>query len=338
VLDLIRASALLGFPELVRTLGGHPERLLAQSRIDAETVGDTEAFVSYHAFAEVLHHAAIELDCPDFGLRLSTHQGLEILGPVALIARYATSVGEGLVDVARYLYVYSPAMSISAEPISAKEVRFTLSILATDLPDRIQAEELSLGVSLRALRLLIGERFRPLRVAITHKPLSEPVRYRDFFDADVRFEQPHCGFDLNTDDLHKSAPRNDPVVRELALRYLNEPAASSTGAPVTALRALIARMLPTGNCTITTVAREFAIHPRTLQRQLASEGLTFDQTVDSVRRDQARHYLETTTMPLSQLSAMLGYSEQSSLSRACRNWFGQSPREIRRSLGVDTSD
>jgi len=47
------------------------------------------------------------------------------------------------------------------------------------------------------------------------------------------------------------------------------------------------------------------------------------------RRDQARRYLEETAMPMGQLSALRGYSEQSSLSRACRTWFGASPQAVR---------
>jgi hypothetical protein len=62
------------------------------------------------------------------------------------------------------------------------------------VPARAQFEELALGVSLRVLRLLIGRHFRPLRVAMTHAPVSNPARYRAFFDADVQFEQDHCGF------------------------------------------------------------------------------------------------------------------------------------------------
>jgi AraC-like DNA-binding protein len=35
-------------------------------------------------------------------------------------------------------------------------------------------------------------------------------------------------------------------------------------------------------------------------------------------------------MPLGQLAGVLGFSEQSVLSRACRRWFGASPSAVRR--------
>jgi AraC-like DNA-binding protein len=330
MLELIRASALQGFPELVSKLGGDPASLLAEAGIEPAVVGELEAYIPYRAVASVLERAATVLECPDFGLRLSTHQGMEILGPVALIARHATTVGDGLQGLAKYLHVYSPAIGITIHPLRPGEARYTFSILASGLPSRAQAEELSLGVALQALRLLIGQHFRPLRVAIPHAPLSEPARYREFFDADVQFEQDRCGLDLRSDYLTRPVARDDALVRDLATRYLESPAAGSTDTPAAALKALIARTLPTGQCTITAIARDLAVHPRTLQRQLAREGTTFEEILDTVRRDQARRYLQETTMPISQLSALLGYSEQSSLSRACRTWFGASPRAVRR--------
>jgi AraC-like DNA-binding protein len=66
-----------------------------------------------------------------------------------------------------------------------------------------------------------------------------------------------------------------------------------------------------------------------LQRHLAAANLSFEHVVADVRRDCARHYLQNTTMSLSELSALLGYSEQSSLTRAYRVWFGVPPRTVR---------
>ncbi|MGN6724025.1 MAG: helix-turn-helix domain-containing protein, partial [Marmoricola sp.] len=52
--------------------------------------------------------------------------------------------------------------------------------------------------------------------------------------------------------------------------------------------------------------------------------------VDDVRRAEAERYLRDTDMPLGQLAGVLGFSEQSVLSRACRRWFGASPTQVRR--------
>ena len=67
-----------------------------------------------------------------------------------------------------------------------------------------------------------------------------------------------------------------------------------------------------------------------VRQQLAAEGRTFAEVVDDVRRDEAQHYLRHTRIPFGQLAGLLGYSEQSVLSRSCRRWFGMSPSAYRR--------
>jgi AraC-like DNA-binding protein len=79
------------------------------------------------------------------------------------------------------------------------------------------------------------------------------------------------------------------------------------------------------------VAHLFSVHPRTLQRQLAAEGTTFEEVLDGVRREEARRYLTTTDLPLGQVAALVAFSEQSSLSHACRRWFDATPRALRQS-------
>ncbi|NOQ82523.1 MAG: helix-turn-helix domain-containing protein [Myxococcales bacterium] len=77
------------------------------------------------------------------------------------------------------------------------------------------------------------------------------------------------------------------------------------------------------------IASAFALHSRTLQRQLKPEGTTFEKLKDEVRAELAASYLANQGLPMSQVAALLDYSEQSALSRSCRRWFGKPPREVR---------
>jgi AraC-like DNA-binding protein len=50
---------------------------------------------------------------------------------------------------------------------------------------------------------------------------------------------------------------------------------------------------------------------------------------DNVRRDLAHRYLSQPDVPLSQVTALLDYHDQSALSRGCRRWFQVTPGEYR---------
>ncbi|NEC06370.1 AraC family transcriptional regulator [Streptomyces sp. SID7909] len=330
--SLIRSSSLTGFSALVASLGGQPEQLLRQAGIPPEAVGDPDEYIPYRSLVAVLDLAARRYDCPDFGLRLSTHQGLDILGPVGVIGRHAASVRDALDGIARFLYQYSPAIEIAIEPGgSMAEYHFRIRPrVRRSLIDLAQIGELSMGTTLQIFRMLIAPDFSPLSVSFLHRPLAPTATYEEYFGCPLAGEQDRWGFRFSADVLDRPVEGSDPAVRRLANEYLSGAVGGlgSNGLPAE-VRIVVKRALPTRRFGLEDVAESFAQHPRTLQRQLAAHGTTFQEIVDDVRRELADRYLRTTKMPLAQLADVLGYSEQSSFSRSCRRWFGSSPQAHR---------
>ncbi|MFN3587036.1 MAG: helix-turn-helix domain-containing protein [Moraxellaceae bacterium] len=79
-----------------------------------------------------------------------------------------------------------------------------------------------------------------------------------------------------------------------------------------------------------TIAERMGMTPRTLQRRLKAENMTFQVIYDACRRECAKHYLlEETAGDINTLAAMLGYSEPANFYRAFKGWFGETPSEFR---------
>ncbi|MFB7708867.1 AraC family transcriptional regulator [Streptomyces sp. NPDC056105] len=330
--SLIRSSSLTGLPALVTSLGGQPEPLLRQAGIRPEAVSDPDEYIPYRSLVAVLDLAARRYECPDFGLRLSTHQGLDILGPVGVIGRHAASVGEALDSIARFLYQYSPAIEIVVEargPVAEYHFRIRPRVQRS-LVDLAQIGELSMGTTLQIFRMLIAPDFTPRSVSFLHRPLAPTATYEEYFGCPVAGEQDHWGFRFSADVLDRPVEGSDPAVRRLVIEYLSGVVGGLgiDGLPAE-VRSVAKRALPTRRFGLEDVAESFVLHPRTLQRQLAAHGTTFQEIVDDVRRELADRYLRTTKMPLAQLADVLGYSEQSSFSRSCHRWFGCSPQAHR---------
>jgi AraC-like DNA-binding protein len=81
------------------------------------------------------------------------------------------------------------------------------------------------------------------------------------------------------------------------------------------------------------IASLLVLRPRTLQRRLQDEGTTFETVRHEVYRRAASRFLRETDIPLAQVAAALGYSEQSALTRACRRWFSATPKQMREDAG-----
>jgi len=88
--------------------------------------------MSFDAFARMLEASAEDLQSPDFRLRLSSWQGLHILGPLAVIARHAQTVLSGVEAIARYLYIHSPALRLT-ERRTERGIEFAYEV--TESPD-----------------------------------------------------------------------------------------------------------------------------------------------------------------------------------------------------------
>lgn len=91
----------------------------------------------------------------------------------------------------------------------------------------------------------------------------------------------------------------------------------------------VARLLPLGLANIERVSDELNLSARSLQRRLSEHGKNFSDVLQQVRLHQANYYLRHTSMSLNEITACLGYREQSSFSNAYKTWTGQSPRALR---------
>jgi AraC-like DNA-binding protein len=331
-MSLIRGTSLQGFPELVTELGGDPDALLAAAHIPLAAVGNQDSFISTRSVIAVVESAAVVTSAPDFGRQLALRQGLEILGPVGVAVRTAPTVGAALQAADQYMSVYSPGLStyIDLQP-AERHARFVWQLLDARIPSHRQAAELGLGVALQVFRLLVGPDFRPLAVHLPHEQLTSTRNYMRYFGCPIRFSSSYAGFLVRRSDLARPLS-SDSAVHEVVRGYLSSIAPPVGGQTVEPVRLLIRRMLLTGGLDLDLVAAHLALHPRTLQRQLAAQGTSFAGLVDEVRRSETERYLVETDLALSQLAGILGYSEQSVLSRSCQRWFGMSASAYRRHL------
>jgi len=336
--SLIRATNLWGYSDLVRELGADPEPFLSRFHIPPGVEYEDDAFISFEAFVRMLEASAVNLDCPDFGLRLSRWQGLDVLGPIAVIARNAQTLLEGLEAIARYFYVHSPALSLTVEPRTVgTNVRFTYEVTERGLPDPLQGYELSMANGARIIRLLGGPEARPRAISFMHEQLGSMGAYRDALDCPVRFGQTWCGFELPVRLADRPIDSADPETRRIATKYLESHYLQSTATLSERVVELTRRLLPTGQCSADAIADQLAMHPRMLQRRLATERVRCQDLIDRERRDQAARYLADARLHLSQIAGLLGYSEQSALNRSCRRWFGKTPRQYRADFAVSPS-
>jgi AraC-like DNA-binding protein len=326
---LVRGSSLTGFSALVAAHGGNAEDILALANLDPDDVGQRDRFVPLRNAIAAVEDAAVVLNVADFGRQLAMRQSIDILGPIGVAARTAATVADAFTILDTYMSAYSPGISTRVSSQSDPTlVRLEYDFLLNPAPPQAQAIELALGVTLRVLHLFLGSTYRPVAVHLPHPATGTKADYRRYFGCPPHFNEPIAGFTLRAKDFQRPLSQ-DTVAHQLALNYLDDTTKHLARGLADTLRSVIRQLLPTGALTAELAARQFGLHPKTLQRRLAAEHTSFAELVDQTRRDVAHRLLRDTDLSLHQLSRQLGYAEQSVLTRSCKRWFDSTPTAYR---------
>lgn len=330
----VRSAALRNFKEIVADLGADPAALLGRFQVDPAILDNRNGVIAYRVMVQLLERAAIELDCPDFGLRLAAAQErAKTLDLLDFAVRNSPTLGAAFRYIEDHVQAYSTATQISLEKVrDTRRVFVQFEIVLDRLPHQRQAVEHALARLQLAAQAISAGQIRAREIWFAHQPVAPPSVYRANLNADLRFGQSRNGLIFEERDLERPLPGADPQLYEIATAYIGDRYPAADKSLGTRVRTIVGRLLMDGSCTPARAASTLGLHPRTLQRRLRDEGLTFEAIRDGVRREVALRYLGQPGIPLTQVAAVLGYSETSVLSRSCYRWFAASPRQVRSEL------
>ncbi|WP_298775801.1 AraC family transcriptional regulator [uncultured Rhodococcus sp.] len=315
-------------------MGGNPMDLRRRHGLaHEEAIHDPEAMVCLESVARLLDDAADEFARPDLGLRLGTSQNPGMLGLLAVVIQGSDSVGSALADISRYLFVHSPSYQIVVEtPLPAPNMGWVTVRFDVDVDAQVPFRQLvdgCLSSMLTLARSLTGIPITPHSVSLPHTPAASRRTYETVFGAPVVFEQPRAAVHLAPDLLATPLKPARPEIRRAAIAYIAERYPPSTITTATRVRNALGGTIGATRGTKTEIADLLQLHPRTLQRRLSSEGVTFESIREDVYRTATWRLLTLSTLPLSQVAHTLGFSEQSAMNRSVRRWFDTTPAGVR---------
>lgn len=317
-----------GYHDLVESMGGSPQQLLSKARVNYLLNEEAKQFIPYENFVALLELSAQELDRPDFALRLSERQGLQILGSLSVLVRNMDTVVDAFKAISRYIHLQTPAVKLDIT--TSKSGRcIRIKVLMTDSRTLKSAQflEYIVGNGQKITHFLAGASYPADEIFFPHPPQSRKKHYQEFFACPVRFDQEECAVDLSINLADKKIQNADYQTAQLAEQHFQN----------VRLEVVIERqvihvindLLPSGHCSINSVAQCLKVHPRTLQRRLAKRNMVFEDLLDEERKFLAKRYLKDSTMPLVRVAGLLGYADQSAFHKAFKRWFKTTPNYYR---------
>jgi AraC-like DNA-binding protein len=167
----------------------------------------------------------------------------------------------------------------------------------------------------------------------TELTFPEPSYYRSFAHLllQARFGQPTTRLVFDPSILALAIVGADRAALRLAREHCQAAleALDCGGGVLERVRRLVARSSEAPS--IAQAAAALAISPRTLERKLAAQGVSFSKLVADSRREAAFLLLKTSSLSSDAIAQRLGYSTAPNFIRAFRRWTGTTPLAYRRS-------
>jgi AraC-like DNA-binding protein len=325
----IRAFALSGLREHLKSYGTELGPLLNEAELSADTIKDDYAWVPLRKFANVLTFAARDTGDPYLGLKYWAAARFTS-NPLGYLMANAPDLRTALRSFARFHPVLnSNTLRFVETPAGGGRIEWSYPI---SLPNTVQLTDFSLMRFVSRIQGIAGGTWRPLAVAMMHRAPLDLSEYERRFGSRLAFDQPANAIAIAASTLSLATPRADPQLFKLVMRFCEDQLQRQQGIehPLNRIREAMTRCLQQGSFRPTNVARELGIAPALLLRHLKANHTSFQRLLDDTRRSLTKRYLLETSLKLTEIAGLVGYSELSAFSRAARRWFGTSPRSFRR--------
>lgn len=273
---------------------------------------------------------------PAFALRAGECWHPSHLGTVGYAWLSSGSLRTALKRMARYIRIIGQRMS-SRLVESGDTLRYVHVSGRGDTPAGYAMADFHLALIVSMCRSNYGPTLRPLRVTLRRPAPADATPWRECFGCPVEFGAAEDGFQLDREvadwplmtSNHDFAVTCDSLLQQQLAELGRDDLESRC-------RAWLLKQLTSGEPTDEDLARALGMSVRSLQRRLGEAGLNYRALLERTRYELALRYLDDPTKSVTEITFLLGFSEQSAFSRAFKRWHGQAPstwREERRRVG-----
>lgn len=319
-----RSSALIGFEALVRRHQGNPSQILQAAGLSSAVLYDQSIFIPYQTYSKLLEAAAATLQLPDFGLRLGGQQSLDLLGALTPHLCLQETVADAFAMILRNLQFHARGIDLL---VSTEEQQLIIDVqfrLAAQVATEQLYQQAVSNVS-RCLAELVANQWQPKAIMLS--VISQKLHSDDYglgCDVEPAGEANRVIFDLGIlrEPVSVRSELRNKIV-DVWISSQHHQTAPDLAADVShAIRAL----LPTGQCSLATIARLLNMSERVLQKRLHAQNTSYGDLLRAVRIEICDQFLGDPRQSITDFSLSLGYEEVAVFSRAFKQWKGVSPR------------
>ena len=320
-------SFLSEFPELVLIQGGNLTALCEAVDLPVEAVTQRNKLIPFDKFISLLEVAASRFNYPEIAFDLAKRQSVDTLGSVFMLLEGSETFDEALHRILKYFDLITSGFYIEPR-VQGELLELVFHIEMPQLLHRQQFQNYLLASCVSIIRNLMGGKF-PIRGCYFTREehdAAQQKRHTEFFGCPVAFGADSIRLVFSRDILKVPVKHVPHEMRNLMLGFKTE----------SNLRVQLESILPlylaSGDTHLATMAKVMGYSTPTFRRRLKDASISFSCTLDAIKLSQANQYLESTHYSLNDISALLGYHNQSAFTRSYIRWTGITPSQYRQNL------
>ncbi len=310
------------------------DALFVRCGLDPALIHESRTRYPFQLLCKAFVEAAAITRNENMGLEFSRFYNPLDLNALGVTFLSSGTLLEALYRLQRYESVVNSSLMLS---ISESADRIDVISEVPDVPgDAIHIlEDSRTSVLVDLCRMGLDKSLDPVEISFTYPQPQSTGEHFGVFRCPVKFSQPVSRISFYITDARRPftaanrelAVSSDQILEDM-IRYLTQ------SDIISQVKRAIINNLPSGTPSEEDIAKEVFVSSRTLQRKLSNEGTNFRTLVLEVRRELAEKYIADKTMPLAEISYMLGFSDTSSFSRAFKQWTGNSPASFRSNVAA----
>ncbi|GAA3901601.1 AraC family transcriptional regulator [Sphingomonas limnosediminicola] len=326
-----RAVTLTNYDEVARFVGLDPSAMIRGAGLRPGDLRNPENWLPAAKVIALLDQSAEKSGRDDFGILLGKCRTFTSLGPVSLLLKHEATIGQIILAAEQYSYLLNDLLHLSVQDDGRSAI--VEWNLVPGLRSR-PASTLTAAIAYKAISEALEFSWDPDCMHFRDGTPENLATFKRFFRCRLEFESAFDGMSCSSVNLRTPNPFADPKLAAYARELLDLLPGNLKGQATAKTNSAILLMLDEGDVSLDRAAECLGLTARSLQRRLKAEGTSFNQLCRSARRELAMRYLANSTLSVTAVAELLGYSQLATFGSWFLEEFGLTPTQYRRNAQI----
>ncbi len=320
----------------LKDAGVDAEAAFSEANMDWSLLSDPYARYPASNMMQLWRIAVRQTGDPAFGLKAVEQMGPTNFYELSVAILASKTFGDALQKISEYGRFGSNAVEYVIKR-GEDSLQMALQVPDHGIPLEYEAYDTALGI-VEKTRLLLNPGgsesevgCAPLTVELMRPLPEDPSPWENFFQSPIEFGAKRNCLHYSNEGVDALLPGANRHLELLNEQFVESYLVTLEKHPPFAARvsSYIVQRLPSGRPALDDIADELSLSRSALQRKLGKEKVTFNALLDEARRNLAEKYLLHTDLSISEITYLLGFSDQGNFTHSFKRWYDTTPSKYR---------